>query len=92
VANWKKASMGLNLQSASYMFFFESPVSSIDRYECEGRIYRTGQKERTFIYDLILRDSADEAILQFHREGKNLWKTLVENPAKIFDYKRRQAL
>ncbi|MDE2426275.1 MAG: DEAD/DEAH box helicase [Elusimicrobia bacterium] len=80
VAQWKKASMGLNLQAANYEFFYESPVSSIERYECEGRIYRTGQKRRSMIYDLVVRDSVDERILEFHQEGRDIFRTLVEDP------------
>lgn len=84
VANWKKGSMGLNLQAASYEFFYESPVSAIERYESEGRIYRNGQKHKSMIYDVMTRDSADQRILEFHQEGKDLFRSLVEDPAKYF--------
>ena len=84
VANWRKGSMGLNLQSASYMFMFESPVSGIERYESEGRIYRTGQKHKSMIYDLVVRNSVDEKILEFHAESRDLFKALVEDPAGVF--------
>jgi len=83
VANCRKASMGLNLQVANYCIFYESPVSAIDRYECEGRIFRSGQVEKTFFYDLILKNSADELILAFHKEGADLHRALVEDPARI---------
>jgi hypothetical protein len=83
VANTRKASMGLNLQAACYTIFYESPVSVIDRYECEGRTYRTGQKEKTFFYDLVMQDSVDEKILQFHAEGKDLYEALRQDPVKI---------
>lgn len=83
LANHKKGSMGLNLQIASYTMFYESPVSGIDRYECEGRTFRAGQTNKTFFYDLIMSDSIDEKILEFHEQGKDLHKALVENPARI---------
>lgn len=83
VANWKKGSMGLNLQSANYTFYHESPVSSIERYESEGRTHRTGQKHKTMYYDLIVKNSADDMILQYHNEGNSLWKALVENPGLV---------
>src|SRR6185312_4243671 len=47
VANHRKGGQGLNLQVGNYEFFYESPVSALQRAECEGRIYRTGQKQRT---------------------------------------------
>jgi hypothetical protein len=83
VANSKKSSMGLNLQVASYAVYYESPIGAIIRAESEGRIHRSGQKHKTFIYDLIVKDSYDELVLEFHREGKSLWDSLVENPSVI---------
>ena len=83
VANWRKASMGLNLQSASYLMFFESPISMVERHEAEGRIFRPGQKHKSLIFDLIMQGSIDERILDFHKEGVSLWKALIENPASI---------
>lgn len=88
ILNHKKGAMGLNLQVANYEFMYESPVSAIDRYELEGRIFRNGQKFKSFIMDLIVRDSVDQNILDFHTEGKDLFKRLVEDPAK-FVRKRR---
>jgi len=85
VANWKKASMGLNLQVGSYMVFFESPVGVIPRAESEGRIHRTGQQHRCFIYDLVVKDSVDELILGFHKSGRSLWDALVDNPQKTLN-------
>jgi len=82
VANHKKGGQGLNLQAASYCIFYESPVSAIQRPECERRIYRVGQKQRTFFYDLVMRNGVDEDILQFHQDGKDLMKSLVEDPAR----------
>jgi len=87
VANWKKASMGLNLQVGSYALFYESPVGVIPRAEAEGRIHRTGQQHRCFIYDLIVKDSVDELILNFHKTGGDLWKALVDNPQKVLQFK-----
>ncbi len=90
VSNWRKGSMGLNLQAASYMFFYESPVSGVERYESEGRIYRSGQNHKSMIYDLLVRDSADQKILDFHAESKSLFKSLVEDPAKYFSGDKRR--
>ena len=88
VANWRKAAMGLNLQVGSYAMFYESPVGVIPRAEAEGRIHRTGQEHRCFIYDLVVKDSVDELILGFHKTGGDLWKALVDNPQKLLRLKR----
>lgn len=88
VLNWKKGSMGLNLQAANYAFYYESPISAIERYESEGRIRRTGQKHRSMIYDVMTKDSADQRILEFHKEGADLFRALVEDPQKYFSKRR----
>lgn len=72
------------LQVANYEFFFESPVGAIDREQAERRIKRQGQKHRTvFYYDLIVSGTVDEKILQFHREGRDLFKSLLVNPKAL---------
>jgi len=72
------------LQVANYEFFFESPVSVIDREQAERRIVRQGQRHRKcFLYDLIVQDTVDEKILEFHKEGKDLFAALLANPGKV---------
>ena len=89
VLQWKKGGMGLNLQAANYCFFYESPVSAIERYECEGRIYRTGQTYKSIIYDVVVRDSVDERILDFHKQGRDIFSALVENPSRVLRRNKR---
>jgi hypothetical protein len=91
VANWRKGSMGLNLQAANYTLFYESPVSPISRSECEGRTNRTGQTKRGFVYDPVVKNSVDELILGFHKEGNDLFKALVDRPEKLLKGGRRRA-
>lgn len=71
------------LQVANYEFFYESPVSVIDRAQAEKRIVRQGQKHKCFIYDIICRDTVDSNILDFHAEGHDLFKSLLTNPKKL---------
>lgn len=74
------------LQVANYEFFFESPVSVIDREQAERRVLRKGQKhKKVFLYDLVVLDTVDEKILQFHKEGKDLFKALLANPARVLE-------
>jgi SNF2-related domain len=73
------------LQVANYEFFFESPVSATIRSQAERRIIRQGQKHRNcFLYDLIVQGTVDEKILDFHTEGKDLFKALLADPARMF--------
>lgn len=78
LANSQSGSVALNLQIAKYVIFYESPVSVIVRSQAEKRCHRIGQTERVFIYDLVIKDSVDERILGFLKEGKDLFKSLVE--------------
>jgi hypothetical protein len=71
------------LQVANYEFFFESPVSTITRSQAERRIWRQGQRHKSFLYDLVVQGTVDEKILDFHQEGKDLFKALLANPAKM---------
>lgn len=68
--------------TANYLFVYESPVSSIDREQMERRLIRDGQKHKVFQFDLVCKGTADEKILQFHKQGKDLFQALLRNPEK----------
>lgn len=68
------------LQVANYEFHYESALSVIDRTQAEKRIARQGQLRKCFIYDLVVRDTVDMNILDFHRQGKDLFKAILTNP------------
>lgn len=65
---------------ASYIYFYESPLGCIDRSQAEKRLVRQGQQRKVFIYDLVVRGTGDSKILQYHREGKELFRELMRNP------------
>ena len=69
---------GLNLQIARHGIFYESPVGTIARRQCEGRYIRQYSKHRkVFRFDLLVRGTMDEAIRRFHREGDDLFKAVL---------------
>lgn len=78
---------GLNLQIARYGLYYESPVPVILRKQTEKRFDRQySPHDHVFLWDLIVRGTADESILEFHKEGKNLWKAILNvDDKKIFD-------
>ncbi len=79
VVNHASGSFGLNLQVANYVVFVESPVSSIRRRQAEKRCHRTGQlASRVFYYDLLMENSVDEKIRIYLKQGKDLFKALIE--------------
>lgn len=88
VLNNKVGAFSLDgLQVANYCYFYESPVSPIDREQAERRLRRQGQKRKVFQYDIIVRGSADQKILDFHAEGEALMTALLRNPSML---KRRK--
>lgn len=75
---------GLNLQTAMYTIFFESPVSAIMRKQCERRVYRQHSAHKTvFQYDLLMRDTVDEQVLRFHAEGGDLFEAIIRKEVKV---------
>jgi len=84
IMNWMSGSMGINLQEANYMFFFESPVGPIARQQTERRIVRTGQKKHSFIYDFTA-SKVEQKIQSFLAEGKNLFQEIIDGRVNIND-------
>ncbi len=73
-----KLGIGINVQVSRYNFFFESPVSAIDRKQCVGRFVRQHSLFKTvFQYDLVMKDTVDYDVLKFHREGGDLFESIV---------------
>lgn len=84
VINHKAGGFGLNLQNAAYMLFYESPVSSIIRKQVEARfIRRYSNWDRVFRYDLLAINTMDERIREFHTEGDDLFKAILEGRVQI---------
>jgi len=78
---------GLNLQAAKYGIYYESPVGAILRKQTEKRFDRQySLHKKIFMLDLIVRGTADQSILDFHAEGRSLWKAILNTgPQSVFD-------
>lgn len=57
--------------AAGIMVFWDLIISPRQREQCIGRMHRQGQKKRTVVYDLVLRDTVDESVLQRHITQQN---------------------
>lgn len=79
VANSESGGTGVDgLQKVCrYLVFYESPVDPITRKQAIKRVHRPNQKNRVFVYDLIIRKSIDLRVLSFIEEGRNLFEALV---------------
>ena len=85
VMNWRSGGTGGNYQVAPYMHFYETPVSPIERKQCEGRIRRrsSGAKHRVYYSDSIIKDSVEEDILAGLKQGRDLYKELMSDGKKL---------
>lgn len=76
--NWRSGGTGLDFPEAAYMQFYESPVSPIERKQCEGRIWRRNSPGKYVYYeDIPIRGSKEIDILEYLEEGKDLFKELL---------------
>lgn len=77
---------GLNLQNAKYGIYYESPVGAILRKQTEKRFDRQYSLHRSVtLFDLIVRGTADQKILDFHAEGRSLWKSILNDGPHVID-------
>lgn len=84
IMNWKSGGTGGNYQVAPYMHFYESPVSPIERKQTEGRVRRRDSKVKRIYYtDPIIQGSVEQDILDFLKEGKDLYQDLMGNKERI---------
>lgn len=83
LVNNSAGSYGLNLQVARYVIYYESPVSPMIRKQTERRVERQGSEhDVVFRYDLIVKGTVDQQILDYHREGKSLFDAIINGEAK----------
>jgi len=60
-----------------YLVFYESPTDPTTREQVVFRIYRPGQLERVFIYDLVIKGSTDKGVLDDLAEGRDMYEAIV---------------
>lgn len=75
LGTWQKCGTGLTLTSASYMIFIDTPWTAADFDQCCDRIHRIGTSKSVTIYNLVVRETIDERVLE-----------LVNDKAAITDY------
>ena len=60
---------GLNLQFCHVVIFYSNDFDYATRAQAEDRVYRLGQKETVYIYDIVCEDTIDE-LIQGNLDGK----------------------
>lgn len=69
--------MGINLQCASMMIYFENSFSLQDRLQSEDRAHRPGQKNNVTYIDLIYKNTMDENIIDAIDKKERIANNLV---------------
>ncbi|MGH7868956.1 MAG: helicase-related protein, partial [Candidatus Dormibacteraceae bacterium] len=84
VANYVAGGESGNYQEvANYVIFYETPPEPIMRKQAVKRVYRGGQKKRSYIIDLVLPNSIDERILAALEKGQDLYQRICEGKERM---------
>ena len=75
---YQSGAMGLNLQKANKIIYFTLPLSSELYEQSKKRIHRIGQDQPCFYYQLIVKGSIEEKILQTLEMRKDFTEKLFE--------------
>lgn len=72
-------STGLNLhRTCHYVVFYETPSDPKSRKQAEKRVHRGDQKEKVFVYDLVMQDTVDVGIYDQMKKGKDFFTLLMD--------------
>ena len=83
IANLINSSTGLNLQVANYCVTYELPDDPRTRQQSLKRIHRTGQHKSTYYYDFICKNTIEEDVMGFLKEGKCLKEELLNSNSSV---------
>jgi len=83
VLNDQSGSNSLNLQHASYTYYFEQPDSPINRQQGERRTWRPGQTRPVHYIDPFMDGTVDERIFYSNQQGKKLLDQLLKGTEKL---------
>ncbi len=73
------AGEGLTLTEASYAVFFDLHWNPAKIWQAEDRIHRIGQTKKVNIYNLIMKNTIEEKILQKLEEKKKLIENVIDD-------------
>jgi SNF2 family DNA or RNA helicase len=78
IMNWRLGGAALDFPFANWMYFYETPVGTRYREQCELRIRRGNSVHAESHYvDFVTLGSVEESVLDFLKEGKDLRQTLL---------------
>lgn len=89
VANINIGNVGLNLQEANYMIYYNSTFEYAKRKQSEDRIYRIGQDKNVHIIDIVSNSGIDAMVEDNIYNKTNLIRDIREKINNIKDDKKK---
>ncbi len=76
---------GLNLQSASYIFMYDTPWSIAKLMQREDRAHRIGQQKPVTVYNLIAKNSIDEYVAKVLHKKQRISVDILKDDERLED-------
>lgn len=83
LAQYRAASMGLNLQESRIVIFYSLCLSYSDYEQAKARVHRIGQARNCIFYNLLCEDSIEEHILSVLEERKDYTEQLFTETLEV---------
>lgn len=83
LAQYRAASMGLNLQESRIVIFYSLCLSYSDYEQAKARVHRIGQTRNCIFYNLLCEDSIEEHILSVLEERKDYTEQLFTETMEV---------
>lgn len=83
IININSGSIGLNLQEANYMIYYNGTFDYAKRIQSEDRIYRIGQNKNCHIIDIVANLGIDEKIINCIKKKQSLSKEIKKEIEKV---------
>lgn len=87
LANQQAAGTGLNLVSASVVFYFSNDFSLRNRLQSEDRAHRIGQTQSVTYYNIVAKGTIDEVVTRVLQSKKSVADAIVEHGLGFFKLK-----
>ncbi len=82
IVQLRTGGMGINLQAANTVIYYENNFSLQDRQQSEDRVHRSGLEHKVTYIDLCYKNTIDEMILEAVKAKKDIADYLIESYRK----------
>lgn len=82
IGTWQCCGTGLTMTRARYMIWIDTPFTNASYQQGCDRIYRIGQKNNVFIYNLICKDTIDERVAEIVKSKEILSDYIIDDDIK----------